>query len=91
MEFFKTVGKGIKTMVGDFRESQKPENQLKRIKEKTKVAKAKKELAKEKEQLNNLNKDNMDGLRGLVDNAQDNMNNVFGTDIFNKKNKGGLI
>ena len=94
-KIFKTIGNGISKIANDIQERQKPENQLKRLKEKKEILAAKADVMKEQEKINKLRPKAdsvMGGLGGLVDNANRNMEDVFGSNIFNnKKNKGGLI
>ncbi len=99
---FSTIGKGVKKLAEDIKESQKPENQLKRLKTKKELLKAKADVMKEQEKINKLQPKVNSGIGGLgdmVSNANKNIeevfgtNNIFGSNIFNNKknNKGGLI
>ena len=93
-KIFKTIGKGISKLANNIQERQKPENQLKRLKEQKQILAAKAKVMKEQEKINKLRPkvDSGNGLGGFVDNANKNMNELFGDNIFNnKKNKGGLI
>ena len=97
-KIFKSISKGVSKIANDIQERQKPENQLKRLKKQKEILSAKAEVMKEQEKINKLRpKDNsgaMGGLGGLVDNANKNMQELFGDNIFNNKNKrnnGGLI
>ncbi len=95
-KIFKSIGKGVKKLAEDIQERQKPENQLKRLKEQKEILAAKAEVMKEQEKINKLRPkvDSSSGLGGLVDNANKNMQDLFGTNIFNDKNKrnnGGMI
>ena len=92
-KIFKTIGKGVKKIAEDIKERQKPENQLKRLKEQKQILAAKAEVMKEQEKINKLKpKTNGNNLGGFVDNANKNIEELFGTNIFNnKKNKGGMI
>ncbi len=94
-KIFKTIGKGITKIAKDIQESQKPENQLKRLKTKKELLKAKAEVMKEQEKINKLQpkvNSGVGSLGDLVSNANKNIEDVFGANIFNNKNnKGGLI
>ncbi len=96
-KIFKAIGNGIFKITKDIQESQKPENQLKRLKTKKELLSAKAEVMKEQEKIDKLRpKGNsaMGGLGDLVDNANQNMQEVFGTNMFNdkkNKNNGGLF
>jgi len=93
-KIFRTIGKGVKKITEDIKERQKPENQLKRLKEQKQILAAKAEVMKEQEKINKLRPkiDSGNSLGGFVDNANKNINELFGDNIFNnKKNKGGLI
>ena len=66
----------------------------KRLKDQKEILTAKSEVMKEQEKINKLKPkaDGMNSLGGFVDNANKNIEELFGTNIFNnKKNKGGLI
>lgn len=92
---FKTIGKGVTKISNNIQEHQKPENQIKRLKLKKELLEAKAEVMKEEEKINKLkpkNNNSMGALGGLVDNANKNIEDVFGTTVFNnKKNNGRLI
>ncbi|GAG98124.1 unnamed protein product, partial [marine sediment metagenome] len=92
----KTIGKGVKKLADDIQERQKPENQLKRLKTQKELLAAKADVMKEQEKINKLKPkvDSSTGLGGFVDNANKNMNELFGDNIFNnkgKKNNGGIL
>ena len=99
-KIFQSIGKGVKKLAGDIQERNKPENQLKRLQTQKELLQARAEVMKEQAKIDKLKpKDNssaMGGLGGLVNNANQNMQELFGTnDMFNnKKNKnnfGGMI
>ena len=98
-KILKSIGKGVKKLAGDIQERNKPENQLKRLKDQKKILAAKAGVMKEQSKIDKLRpkgSSTMGGLGGLVDNANQNMQELFGTkDMFNnKKNKnnfGGMI
>ncbi len=94
-KILKTIGKGVKKIANDIQERQKPENQLKRLKDQREILAAKAKVMKEQEKINKLRPkadSSMGGLGSLVNNANQNMQELFGDNIFNnKKNKGGLI
>ena len=92
-KIFKTIGEGVKKIAKEIQERQKPENQLKRLTEQKQILSAKVDVMKEQEKINKLKpKTNGNGLGGFVDNANKNIEELFGTNMFNnKKNKGGLI
>lgn len=89
-KIFKTIGNGISKIANDIQERQKPENQLKRLKEKKEILAAKADVMKEQEKINKLRPKGdsaMGGLGNLVNNANENMQELFGDNIFNNKNK----
>lgn len=92
---FKTIGKGVSKLAKDIQERQKPENQLIRLKNQKKLLEAKAGIMKEQAKIDKLkpkDKGSASGLGGLVNNANDNMQELFGVNMFNnKKNNGGLI
>lgn len=94
---FKTIGKGITKVVNDIQERQKPENQLKRLKEQKELLEAKAEVMKEQEKINKIkNKvgEPNTGFGSFVGNANKHMDELFGTNMFGdkkNKNKGGLM
>jgi len=93
-KIFRTIGKGVKKITEDIKERQKPENQLKRLKEQKQILAAKAEVMKEQEKINKLRPkiDSGNSLGGFVDNANKNINELFGTNMLNnKKNKGGFL
>ena len=94
-KLFKTISKGVSKITNEIKERQKPENQLKRLKDQHEILEAKAKVMKEQEKINKLRpKGNtgMGGLGGFVDNANKNIEDLFGTNMLNnKKNKGGLI
>ena len=93
-KIFRTIGKGVKKIAEDIKERNKPENQLQRLKEQKQILSAKAEVMKEQEKINKLRPkvDSGNNLGGFVDNANKNIEDLFGSNIFNnKKNKGGLI
>ena len=93
-KIFKTIGKGVSSMAKDIQERQSPENQLKRLKTKKELLAAKAEVMKEQDKINKLAPKGGGALGGLVDNANNNIQEVFGTNVFNdkkRKNNGGLI
>ena len=96
-KIFKAIGNGIFKITKDIQESQKPENQLKRLKTKKELLSAKAEVMKEQGKIDKLRPkgtSTMGGLGGFIDNANKNMQEVFGTNMFNdkkNKNNGGLF
>lgn len=93
-KILKTIGKGVKKLAEDIQERQRPENQLKRLKDQKDILAAKAEVMKEQEKINKLRPkvDSGSGIGGLVDNANKNMQDLFGANVFNnKKNNGGRI
>ncbi len=93
-KIFKSISKGVKRIVDDIQERNKPENQLKRLKDQKEILAAKAKVMKEQGKINKLRPKVDSGLGGFVDNANKNMNELFGDNIFNNKNKrnnGGLI
>lgn len=97
-KIFKSIGKGVKKLAGDIQERNKPENQLKRLKTQKELLQAKAEVMKEQAKIDKLkpkgNSSGMGNLGGLVNNANKNMQELFGTDNMfnnnNKKNKNNL-
>ena len=92
-KIFQSIGKGITKIAKDIQKRQKPENQLKRLQTQKQLLEARAEVMKEQAKIDKLKpKDNSSGLGGLVSNANKNIEDVFGANIFNnKKNNGGLI
>ncbi len=96
-KIFKAIGNGIFKITKDIQESQKPENQLKRLQTKKELLVAKAEVMKEQEKIDKLRPKGTStrgGLGGFIDNANKNMQEVFGTNMFNdkkNKNNGGLF
>ncbi len=87
-KIFKSISKGISKIAKDIQERQKPENQLKRLKDQKEILAAKAGVMKEQEKINKLRPkvdSAMGGLGGLVDNANKNMQELFGTNMFNNK------
>ena len=92
---FKHISSGISKLAKDIQERQKPENQIKRLQEQKKILEAKAEVMKEQVKIDKLKpktNPSTNGLGGFVDNANKNIESLFGTNLLNNNKKnGGLI